>query len=150
MGGCLWAAFVVPLGDKTLAEHVDAIGETPEAEHLLEGARGTINPALDEVKDRILGEHVTAPTHLAAEEGTDAPGEVTSSADGQPSLPAPDATPSGERDRDDDEPAGIYASEPESPDPSSLVRDDKVFADAPAPRAGGPSTADRVRLPGAR
>lgn len=61
----LWAAFAVDLGGKTFAEHVDTISETPEAQELLDGARSRINPALHDVRDRVLGEYVEAPTWIA-------------------------------------------------------------------------------------
>lgn len=64
LAGGLWAAFAVELGDKSLAEHVDTISETPEAKELVEGTRSTINPALMEVRDRVLGEYVEAPTWI--------------------------------------------------------------------------------------
>ena len=63
----LWAAFTVKLGRLTFADHVDRIGQTDEAKELLDGARTRVRPALDEVKQRVLGEYVEAPTHLAAE-----------------------------------------------------------------------------------
>ncbi len=62
--GGLWAAFAVELGDKTFAEHIDTISETPEAKQLVEDTRATINPALAEVRDRVLGEYVEAPTWI--------------------------------------------------------------------------------------
>ena len=61
----LWAAFAVKLGRMTFAEHIDRIGQTPEATELLDGARSRVAPTLDEVKQRVLGEYVEAPTHLA-------------------------------------------------------------------------------------
>jgi hypothetical protein len=61
---CVWACFSVRLGARTLAEHVDAIGQTPEAVALIEGTRETINPALERARERVLGEYVTAPTYL--------------------------------------------------------------------------------------
>lgn len=61
---CVWACFSVRLGSQTLAEHVDAIGQTPEASALIEGTRETINPALERARERVLGEYVTAPTYL--------------------------------------------------------------------------------------
>ena len=62
----LWAAFSVKLGRLTFADHIDRIGQTPEAKDLIDGARSRVHPALDEVKQRVLGEYVEAPTHLAA------------------------------------------------------------------------------------
>lgn len=62
--GALWAAFAVEIGDKTFAEHIDTISETPEAKQLVEDTRATINPALVEIRDRVLGEYVEAPTWI--------------------------------------------------------------------------------------
>ena len=61
---CVWACFSVRLGSRTLAEHADAIGQTPEAAALIAGTRETINPALERARERVLGEYVTAPTYL--------------------------------------------------------------------------------------
>ena len=62
--GGIWAAFAVELGDKTFAEHIDTIGATPEAKQLVDDTRATINPALADVRDRVLGEYVEAPTWI--------------------------------------------------------------------------------------
>ncbi len=75
----LWAAFSVKLGRLTFADHIDRIGQTPEAKDLIDGARSRVHPTLDEVKQRLLGEYVEAPTHLAAP--------------GDPLRPAPLARP---------------------------------------------------------
>lgn len=64
IGGSLWIAFTVKLGGRTFAEHVDRIGQTPEARDLVEGTRGKINPVLQEATDRMLGEHIEAPTRV--------------------------------------------------------------------------------------
>ncbi len=61
----VYCSFTVPLGSRTLAEHVDRIGETREARELIRGARGRINPVLEEAKGRLLGEYVEAPTYAA-------------------------------------------------------------------------------------
>lgn len=68
LGAALWAAFAIDLGGRTFAEHVDTISETPEAKQLIEGTRSTINPALQEVRDRVLGEYVEAPTWIPSEQ----------------------------------------------------------------------------------
>lgn len=74
LAGALWAAFTVDLGGRTFAEHFDTISETPEAEQLIEGTRSRINPALQEVRDRLLGEYVEAPTWIPdADEAAKAP-----------------------------------------------------------------------------
>jgi hypothetical protein len=68
VGGLLWGAFTLRLGSKTFAEHIDSIGETAEAKELLDGTRSTVNPALEDAKERVLGEYVEAPTYVP--EGT--------------------------------------------------------------------------------
>lgn len=61
----LWAAFTIKLGRFTFAEHIDRIGQTEEAKELLDGTRSRVSPGLEEVKQRMFGEYVEAPTHLA-------------------------------------------------------------------------------------
>jgi hypothetical protein len=62
MVGGLWCSFNVPLGERTFAQHMDRIGQTREAEELLEGSRQTVRPVLREATDRMLGEYIEAPT----------------------------------------------------------------------------------------
>jgi hypothetical protein len=64
----VWCSFHVPLGERTFSEHMDRIGRTPEARELLDGTRSTVNPAIEEATDRLLGEHIVAPTRLDAGE----------------------------------------------------------------------------------
>jgi hypothetical protein len=71
--GALWAAFAVKLGDKSFAEHVDTISETPEAKQLVDDTRATVNPALQDVRDRVLGEYVEAPTWIPEQEAVPKP-----------------------------------------------------------------------------
>ena len=59
----VWAAFKLPLGERTFAEHMDRIGQTPQAQELVDGARQRVNPVIEEAKDRMLGEYIEAPTH---------------------------------------------------------------------------------------
>jgi len=61
----LWAAFTIKLGRFTFAEHIDRIGQTDEARELIDGTRSRVSPGLEEVKQRMFGEYVEAPTHLA-------------------------------------------------------------------------------------
>jgi len=95
----LWAAFTVKLGRMTFADHVDRIGQTPEAKELLDGARSRVGPTLDEVKQRVLGEYVEAPTHLASQ---------------APRPPAPPNTPAASKPPAASEPAP-------APEPAALV-----------------------------
>ena len=63
--GAVWCSFNIPLGERTFAEHMDRIGQTPEAKELIEGSRQTVTPMLEEATHRVLGEYVEAPTSLA-------------------------------------------------------------------------------------
>lgn len=58
----LWVTFRVPLGERTLAGHLDRIAATPEAEDLIGGARQSLAPIMTEASRRVLGEYVEAPT----------------------------------------------------------------------------------------
>jgi hypothetical protein len=60
--GLLWCSFNVELGELTFAQHMDRIGQTREAEELLDGSRETVRPVLREATDRMLGEYIEAPT----------------------------------------------------------------------------------------
>ena len=144
LGFGLWAAFAIDLGDKTFAEHVDTISETPEAKQLIDDTRSTINPALVEVRDRVLGEYVEAPTWIP---------------DDDPTLAAthPEAKPSAtarssERAADSARPAG---SEP--PLPGRRSKPAKAKPPAPEPEAEAEADPDaelepiyEPRLPGRR
>jgi hypothetical protein len=77
LAAMLWASFAVKLGDKTFAEHVDTISETPEAKQLIDDTRSTINPALVEVRDRLLGEYVEAPTWIPDQPASTDRGEAS-------------------------------------------------------------------------
>jgi hypothetical protein len=63
--GGVWCSFNVPLGERTFAEHMDRIGQTPEAKELIDGSRQTVTPMIEEATHRVLGEYVEAPTSLA-------------------------------------------------------------------------------------
>lgn len=78
LAGCTWCSFVVPLGDKTFVEHLDAIGDTPEAEALRTGANQALVPTLEELQYRVLGEYVEAPTasDVTLASGTPTPGKT--------------------------------------------------------------------------
>ena len=61
----LWASCTIKLGRFTFAEHIDRIGQTDEAKELIDGTRSRVRPGLEEIKQRMFGEYVEAPTHLA-------------------------------------------------------------------------------------
>lgn len=74
LAGLVWCSFRVRLGPRTFAEHVDNIGASPEARELVDGARGTVEPVIEEATHRVLGEHVEAPTAIPADSITPASG----------------------------------------------------------------------------
>lgn len=105
--GGLWAMFSVDLGGMTFAEHMDTISETPQAQQLVEGTRERVNPALGELRDRLLGEYVEAPTWIPAEDSlaTDGLGSelipastLEPGANFEPALPGRRATATPEPD----------------------------------------------------
>lgn len=93
LGGSLWFAFSVRLGGRTFAEHVDRIGQTPEAHELIEGTRSTVNPVLQEATDRMLGEHIEAPTRADADptaHAATAPASTRKGVEEAPRVSSPD------------------------------------------------------------
>lgn len=72
LAGLVWCSFRVRLGPRTFAEHVDNIGASPEARELVDGARGTVEPVIEEATHRVLGEHVEAPTTIRIDDQTPA------------------------------------------------------------------------------
>jgi hypothetical protein len=46
----IWAAFTIPLGDKTLVGHVRAIWHSSEAEDLKNGVKQSARPAAEKIK----------------------------------------------------------------------------------------------------
>jgi hypothetical protein len=108
--GALWAAFAVELGDKTLAQHIDTISETPEAKQLVEDTRATINPALVEIRDRVLGEYVEAPTWIPDDHGA-------ATATSQPASPTAASKPSPDRVAEPPLPGRRRSAKPETFEP---------------------------------
>jgi hypothetical protein len=87
IAGSLWFAFTVKLGGRTFAEHIDRIGQTPEAHDLIEGTRSTVNPVLQEATDRVLGEHIEAPTRAEPQPVTHA---ATARPEARPRVSTPE------------------------------------------------------------
>jgi hypothetical protein len=132
----LWASCTVKLGRLTLAEHVDRIGETDEAKALLAGARSKIAPALEDMKTRLFGEYVEAPTSDSRR-----PPERRDRSRPRDEPPrTAKALP-----REETPPTKLPRSEPTKPPPSE--RPAVLSAAEPAAR---PSTAEASRLPGSR
>lgn len=61
----VWWTFTYRIGDSTVAEHLEHIGDTPEAKGLIDGAKHRLDPMLDEAKQRMIGEYIEAPTAQA-------------------------------------------------------------------------------------
>lgn len=90
--GVLWFSFSVKLGGRTFAEHVDRIGQTPEANDLIEGTRSTVNPVLQDATDRMLGEHIEAPTRAEPTHAATAPSRRDRRSTGSESTSTPEHT----------------------------------------------------------
>jgi len=118
----VWCSFTVPLGGRTFAEHVDRIGQTHEAKDLIQGTRARLTPILEEMKHRLLGEYVEAPTF-------DLPGAPTPLGAHEAARPSPTAQ---------NDPDTLTYARPWPGERSATV----------SPR--GPSTATNARLPGKR
>lgn len=75
LAALIWAAFTIPLGDKTLVGHIKAIWSSPEAQDLKKGVKETAGPAADRVKRGIeAGYHAMttdAPTAGSAEHSSE-------------------------------------------------------------------------------
>ncbi len=155
LAALLWASCTVKLGRFTLAEHVDRIGETAEAKALLEGTRGKIAPVLEDMKQRIFGEYVEAPTapprsprkaeRVAGKPATQRPERKATSSEAA-KLPSRAA-------RDEEAPrlpakAAVGSSAAGSRDAKAVDEPAKSAKSAGATRA--PSTSEVARLPGAR
>lgn len=52
----LYAAATVPLGERTLAEHIKAIGQTQEAKDLISGTKSKLGPTASKIKDKVIDE----------------------------------------------------------------------------------------------
>jgi hypothetical protein len=54
LAGFVWFAVTVPLGRKTLWEHLCAIAETHETHDLVEGAKEAAKPLVDKVGEKLV------------------------------------------------------------------------------------------------
>lgn len=128
VGTVVWCAFTVDLGERTLAQHVDRISRTPEAQDLMDGTRERVTPVVEDLKGRVLGERIEAPTYLAA---SDEPVGLDEA-----------------HDADDAAAESPYANT------RAGIADDGARGESrpvgAQPTAAAPSTADRTRLPGQR
>jgi len=164
----VWWTFTYRVGDSTVAEHLERIGDTPEAKGLIDGAKTRIDPVLDEAKQRMIGEYIEAPT---APDSTPRP-RVNDASPTKPKLADSDAdrlaqhrdmeprvdaqksdldaseilAANGGEDEDEDD-----ASPPAMPDSPTEEPEEPEEAPADvAPVLLQPSTARTSRLPGRR
>jgi hypothetical protein len=56
-----WFGITFKLGDRTLFQHLRAIGETKESQELVEGTRQAAAPIVDDVRRRISGKQEEGP-----------------------------------------------------------------------------------------
>jgi len=53
LAGFVWFGANVPLGSRTLFQHLQAIGRTRETQDLLDGTRESAKPLMDSVRRRV-------------------------------------------------------------------------------------------------
>jgi hypothetical protein len=68
----VWFGANVPLGSRTLFEHLQAIGRTRETQDLLEGTRQSAKPLVDGVRKRLGGATATNETTGSVKAAADA------------------------------------------------------------------------------
>ncbi len=158
----VWWTFTYRIGGSTVAEHLERIGDTPEAKGLVNGAKTRLDPVLDEAKQRMIGEYVEAPTkrspRLHATRGQGPNVATHADRQGRPSnsddqrreretplpehKPQPDQpiqpTPASQRSEHETEPARA----------ETMVDDSTEANPKAAAQPAQPSTPKTARLPG--
>ena len=76
-----WFGISVKLGERTLFQHVRAIGQTKESQELVDGTRQAAGPLVDDVKRRFGGHDQDAPRLPAMSPDAGAPQERLSSSE---------------------------------------------------------------------
>jgi hypothetical protein len=71
LGAFVWFGANVPLGSRTLFQHLQAIGRTRATQDLLDGTRETAKPLVDSVRRRLAHDSSSAP--VLPDGGTAAP-----------------------------------------------------------------------------
>jgi hypothetical protein len=67
LGAMIWFGATVPLGERTLFEHVQAIWKTPESRGLVRGTKDKVGTLVDRATNRVVkGVAKNAPNQLAA------------------------------------------------------------------------------------
>ena len=79
----VWFGANIPLGSRTLFEHMQAIGRTRETQDLLEGTRQSAQPIVDGVRKRLGGTAAEGASDKATADGGARPADEISEADRQ-------------------------------------------------------------------
>jgi len=65
--GFIWFGMTVPLGSKTLFQHIKAIGESKETKDLVEGTKEAAKPVLEKVEHKLSVDGGVLDKHDAAD-----------------------------------------------------------------------------------
>ncbi len=67
LGATIWFGTTVPLGERTLFEHVQAIWKTPESQGLVRGTKDKVGTLVDRATNRVVkGVVKNAPSQITA------------------------------------------------------------------------------------
>ncbi len=67
LGAMIWFGTTVPLGERTLLEHVQAIWKTPESQGLVRGTKDKVGTLVDRATNRVVkGVAKNAPNQITA------------------------------------------------------------------------------------
>jgi hypothetical protein len=86
LGGFIWFGMMVPLGRKTLFEHLRAIGTSKEAHDLVEGTKQATRPVLERATHRLSHDGGVRDGGAAASDPS--AGHATQSVAAEPREPA--------------------------------------------------------------
>jgi hypothetical protein len=79
LGAMIWFGATVPLGERTLFEHIQAIWKTPESQGLVRGTKDKVGTLVDHATNRVVkGVAKNAPNQVTAhgEAANEAAGEA--------------------------------------------------------------------------
>jgi hypothetical protein len=67
LGAMIWFGTTVPLGERTLFEHIQAILKTPESQELVRGTKDKVGTLVDRATNRVVkGVAKNAPNQITA------------------------------------------------------------------------------------
>jgi hypothetical protein len=67
LGGFVWFGMTVKLGDKTLFEHIAAIGKSKETKDLVEGTKEAAKPVIHKVEEKLSKDGGASEAHGTAD-----------------------------------------------------------------------------------